>query len=192
MHINYYLFMGATFALSVAAFPGVLSNTAPTLIGPIYLPDSSSQALSGASSESYDAITEAIKTGASEYGPVDNQTTSFSIAVFSAATNETLFEYNFEAPQLNGSLTKGKLTENTVYRTGSLGKLFIMFLFLADIGDSVFLDSVTKYLVSSECRRHIDRDIHSNFNCQFSLSFRKLFKLCLVIQYDLPTGKKSP
>jgi hypothetical protein len=149
MHISYYLFMGATFALSVAAFPGVLSNTAPTLIGPIYLPDSSSQALSSANSESYDAITEAIKAGASQYGPVDNQTTSFSIAVFSAATNETLFEYNFEAPQLNGSLTKGKLTENTIYRTGSLGKLFIMFLFLADIGDNVFLDSVTKYLVSS-------------------------------------------
>jgi hypothetical protein len=192
MYINYYFFMGVTFALSVAAFPGVLSNTAPTLIGPIYLPDSSSQALSSANSESYDAITEAIKAGASEYGPVDNQTTSFSIAVFSAATNETLFEYNFEAPQLNGSLTKEKLTENTIYRTGSLGKLFVMFLFLADIGDSVFLDSVTKYLVSPECRRHIDGDIHSNLNFQFSLSSRKLFKLCPTIQYDLPTGKKSP
>jgi hypothetical protein len=191
MHINY-LFMGATFALSVAAFPGVLSNTAPTLIGPIYLSDSSSQALSGASSESYDAITEAVKTGASEYGPVDNQTTSFSIAVFSATTNETLFEYNFEAPQLNGSLSKGKLTENTIYRTGSLGKLFVMFLFLADIGDSVFLDSVTKYLVSSESRRHTGAEVQSNFNCQFSLSFRKPFKLCLTIQYDLPIGKKSP
>lgn len=149
MLISYFL-IGTSFALSVAAFPGVLSNTAPTFIGPIYLPTtkSPSQELSNASSETYDAIIEAIKTGASEYGAVDNQTTSFSVAVFSATTNDTLFEYHFKAPQLNGSYTKGNLTENTIYRTGSLGKLFVMFAFLVDIGDSVFLNPIGKYIVS--------------------------------------------
>lgn len=160
------LLLGATVALSVAAFPGVLSNTAPTLIGPIYVPasDSSSQALKDASSAAHDAILAAINTGESEYGPIDNQTTSFSVAVFSATDNSTLFEYHFEAPQLKGSYTKGSLTENTIYRTGSLGKLFVMFAFLADIGDSVFLDPVTKYIVSFWMWLSQDEDIRSNFN----------------------------
>jgi hypothetical protein len=147
---NSYFLIVLSFALSVAAFPGVLSNTAPTLIGPVYLPatNSSSQAFLDASSAAYDAINAAINTGISQYGPVDNQTTSFSVAVYSATTNDTLFEYHFAAPQLNGSLTKGKLTDNTIYRTGSLGKLFMMYAFLVDIGDGVFLDSVVEYLVS--------------------------------------------
>jgi hypothetical protein len=145
-----YLFIVVNFVLSVAAFPGVLTNTAPTLLGPIYLPTANSSLLelSDAASKTHDAIVEAILNGASEYGSVDNQTTSFSVTVFSALTNDTLFEYHFEAPQLNGSYTKGNLTENTIYRTGSLGKLLTMFVFLVDIGDSVFLDPVTKYLVS--------------------------------------------
>lgn len=151
MNLIRFIFMAA-FALSVKAFPGVLTNTAPTLIGPIYLPpaNSSSQEFSDAKTEASNAITEALEAGFSQYGFVDAQTTSFSVAVFSATTNDTLFEYNFEAPGLNGSLTRGNLTENTIYRTGSLGKLFVVYAFLVDIGDGVFLDSVTKYLVSLE------------------------------------------
>ncbi|EXJ89929.1 hypothetical protein A1O3_02996 [Capronia epimyces CBS 606.96] len=143
-----YFFIGASLALSVAAFPGVLNNTAPTWIGPIYVPatNTSSQLFLDASAAAYAAVTDAINTGVSQYGSVDNQTTSFSVAVFSAVTNETLFEYHFAAPGLNGSLTKGNLSENTIYRTGSLGKLFVTYAFLVDIGDGVFLDPVTKYL----------------------------------------------
>lgn len=193
MHVNKIL-IGAGFALSVAAFPGVLTNTAPTLIGPIYVPatNTSSQAFLDASSAAYDAITQAINTGLSNYGPVDNQTTSFSAQVFSAITNETLFEYHFAAPQLNGSLTKGSLTENTIYRTGSLGKLFMMYVFLVDIGDSVFLDSVVKYIVSSERGQPpFYRNIFANFDGQSSLSSKRRSKFYLAIQYFMSTGTKS-
>lgn len=154
-----HFFIGASFALSVAAFPGVLTNTAPTLAGPIYVTagNTKSQAFLDASSGSLAAILDGIKTGLTEYGPIDNQTTSFSVAVFSATTNDTLFEYHFEAPQLKGSLSKGKLTDDTIYRTGSMGKLFVMFAFLVDIGDSVFLDPVTKYIVSL-CFRPITKE----------------------------------
>lgn len=149
MHLHQ-IFVAASFALSLTAFPGVLTNTAPTLAGPIYVnaANTKSQEFLDASSESLAAILEGIKTGLTEYGPIDNETTSFSVAVFSATTNETLFEYHFEAPQLNGSLSKSKLTDETIYRSGSMGKLLVMFAFLVDIGDSVFLDPVTKYIVS--------------------------------------------
>jgi hypothetical protein len=148
MHVNTVL-VATIFALSVVAFPGVLSNTAPTLIGPIYVPssDRSSQELLLASSEALNDITKAISTEVSKYGAIDNETTSFSATVFSATTNDTLFTYHFEAAQLNGSYTKGKLGDDTIYRAGSMGKLFTMFVFLVDIGDGVFLDPVTKYIV---------------------------------------------
>lgn len=145
-----YFSVWASSILSVAAASWGPTSTAPTLIGPIYVPssNSSSQGFLNAASEAYAAITEAINTGISEYGALDNLTTSFSVAVFSATTNDTLFEYHFEAPKLAGSYTKGRLTESTIYRSGSLGKLLFMYNFLVDIGDGVFLDPVTKYIVS--------------------------------------------
>ncbi|KAE9373918.1 putative penicillin-binding protein [Stipitochalara longipes BDJ] len=148
---TYHFFIWTCSVLPIRASAVLINQiprTAPTLLGPIYLPptNSSWQALSDASIQAQNAILQALQLGLSDYGPIDNQTTSFSASVFSATTNETLFEYHFEAPGLNGSYTKGNLTENTIYRTGSLGKLFMVYLFLVDIGEGVFLDPVTDYV----------------------------------------------
>jgi hypothetical protein len=125
------------------------------LIGPIYPPatDNSLQAWADAKQQATDAINQVIATGNNSYGPFDNQGTSFSASVFSLTSDKPLFEFHFEAPTLNGSYTKGKLTENTIYRTGSLGKLMTVYTWLVDIGDEVFLDPITKYIVGSRTRR---------------------------------------
>lgn len=121
-----------------------------TLLGPIYLPAAkrSLQAWDDAVTQANAALNDIIQTGNSTYGPFDNQGTSFSASVFDLTTNRPLFDFHFEAPQLNGSYTKGKLTDNTIYRTGSLGKLLTMYAWMIDVGDSVFTDPITKYVVS--------------------------------------------
>lgn len=120
------------------------------LLGPIYqaAKNSSFQAFEDAAAKATEAINQIIATGNSTFGPFDNETTSFSLSVFNAFDAKPLYEFHFEAPGLNGSYTKGKLTEDTIYRSGSLGKLMTVYTFLVDIGDDIFTDPVTNYVVS--------------------------------------------
>jgi hypothetical protein len=120
------------------------------VLGPVYLPaaNNSFEAFTDAKTQATNAINQIIAAGNSTYGALDNQATSFSASVFSLTSDEPLFEFHFEAPQLNGSCTKGKLSENTIYRTGSLGKLLTIYTWLVDIGDQTYLDPIIKYVVS--------------------------------------------
>lgn len=120
------------------------------LLGPVYqaASNASYQAFKDAKSQAAAALMRAVATGNTSYGPFDNQTTSFSVSVFDLS-DKPLFNFHFEAFGLNGSYTKGNLSDDTIYRTGSIGKLLTMYLWMVDIGDSVFLDPVTKYLVSA-------------------------------------------
>ncbi|KAF2493018.1 beta-lactamase/transpeptidase-like protein, partial [Lophium mytilinum] len=86
-------------------------------------------------------LNEALSTGL-----LDNSTTSFSINVFSASDNKTLFSYHFEAPGLNGSLPSGHLNDDTIYRIGSLSKLFTVYTLLAKTGFADFNQPITKYI----------------------------------------------
>ncbi len=133
-----------------AARPNPLPKTDLAVLGPVYqvAANTSFKAFEDAKVAALNAINAAIATGNSTFGHLDNQNTSFSVAVFSTTSNETLFDFHFAAPGLNGSLTKGKLTDDTIYRTGSLGKLMTVYTFLVDIGDSIYTDPVTKYIVS--------------------------------------------
>lgn len=121
------------------------------LYGPIYqtAPNSSFQAFAEAKIQAKATIEEVIANGNSTYGLFDNLTTSFSLSVFRLADEEPLFEYHFEAPELSESLTKGKLTEDTIYRAGSIGKLMTVYTFLIDIGDGLNNEHVTRYIVST-------------------------------------------
>ena len=148
MHLTQPL-LCTSFALSAFA-PGVFAKLDLSVLGSIYqsAANHSFQAFEDAKAQATNAFNQIIATGNSTYGPLDNQGTSFSVSVFTLTSDEPLYEFHFEAPGLNGSYTKGKLTENTIYRTGSLGKLLTMYIWLVDIGDSIFTDPITKYVVS--------------------------------------------
>ena len=148
MEMAKYLLWGS-FALSVFA-PGSLAKIDLSVLGPVYQPATSHsfQAFDDAKAQATEALNQIIATGNSTYGPLDNQGTSFSASVFDLTSNEPLFEFHFEAPTLTGSYTKGNLTENTIYRTGSLGKLLTVYAWLVDIGDDVFTHPITKYVVN--------------------------------------------
>ena len=87
-----------------------------------------------------------LDTGTTDYGTLDTQTTSFSINIFSAHDETSLFSYHYEAPGLNGSLTSGQLNDDTLYRIGSLSKLLTVYTLLIQVGDAYLDDPVTKYV----------------------------------------------
>lgn len=127
-----------------------LPKTDLALLGPVYRAqlDPSADAFTKAATQAAEAVQKAVTSGNTSYGVLDTKGTSFSASVFIVGSDTPLFEHHFEAPELNGSYTKGNLTENTVYRTGSLAKLLTMYLWMVDIGDHVFSDPITKYIVS--------------------------------------------
>lgn len=141
----------STLALTVYASSPVSPLADEPLTGPAYLPpaNGSFSVFDDARAKAKAWIDQAVATGESEYGAIDTQETSFSVSVFSTHSNETLFTYHYEAPLLNGSYTRGKLTDDTIYRTGSIGKLLSIYQFLVDVGDNVYYDPITKYIVTS-------------------------------------------
>ena len=140
----------ACLAIAARGIENFPPKNALTVLGPVYQATTNTTwpQYASAASHARDTILQSIASGVSPYGPLDNQSTSFSIAVFSATDNSTIFDFHFEAPQLNGSYTRGKLSDDTIYRTGSIGKLLTVYAWLVDISDSVFLDPITKYVVS--------------------------------------------
>ncbi|KAJ4115347.1 hypothetical protein NW768_011199 [Fusarium equiseti] len=72
--------------------------------------------------------------------------TSFAINVFSTATNESLYSYYHAAEALNDTLSTGKLDDGTVFRTGSVSKLFTAYALLVKEGFDVLDKPVTEIL----------------------------------------------
>jgi CubicO group peptidase (beta-lactamase class C family) len=79
-------------------------------------------------------------------GIINETHTSFAINVFSTATNESLYSYYHAAEALNDTLSTGKLDDGTVFRTGSVSKLFTAYALLANSGFDVVNRPVTDIL----------------------------------------------
>lgn len=81
-------------------------------------------------------------------GAISNSST-FVIDVFSTVTNTSLYTYTYEAedPKLNQTTVGGRLNDQTIFRIGSVSKLFTVYSILAHSGGlSVFDEPVTKYI----------------------------------------------
>lgn len=69
--------------------------------------------------------------------------TAFGIAMFSAKENTTLYENYFTPPMDVGVTT---VDRDSMFRIGSISKVFTVWTFLAEAGDVNFNDPVTKYV----------------------------------------------
>ncbi|OCL06944.1 putative beta-lactamase [Glonium stellatum] len=132
---------------SLASFVAITNSQSTQncpLLGPIFpapLNPALSKAVHSAKRNFPQILTEALSASI-----LDNSTTSFSINVFSASDNQTLFTYHYAAPALSGSLPGGSLNDNTIYRIGSLSKLFTAYTLLVKAGNLNWNDPVTKYV----------------------------------------------
>jgi hypothetical protein len=71
---------------------------------------------------------------------------SFSVGIFSTNTSASLFEYHFTSPILATSNGTKKVDSNSIYRIGSISKLFTVYTFLIEDGDAHFHEPITKYV----------------------------------------------
>ncbi|KAI0817036.1 beta-lactamase/transpeptidase-like protein [Xylaria sp. FL0064] len=119
-------------------------NAAPTcpLEGPVFpkpLQISEGDAVKAAISN----LTETFK------GITDSaQNYSFALEVFSAHEPDPVFSVLHTAPKLATSNTTGVKTvdENTVFRLGSLTKIYTIYTFLINAGDRIWNEPITKYV----------------------------------------------
>jgi len=142
------MYLSTIFPLLVALFlfaRSTLSQSTPNcpLLGSVFPAASNPEntdVVKAAQKAFPDLISEAFSSG-----HLDNST-SFSINIFSASNNESLFAYHYNAPALNGTATTGEINDDTIYRIGSVSKLLTVYTWLQRLGDLDFNQPITKFI----------------------------------------------
>jgi CubicO group peptidase (beta-lactamase class C family) len=136
----------ATLAAHAAVSAGTVKPPTEVvpLIGPSFLSNfdpTTSYAISNAT-EAFPSIIESFF----DSGALNKTDLVFSIDVFSAATNASLFSYHHVGEGQEQVLTAGELDDQTIGRAGSVTKLFTVYALLVKAGIEVFGKPVTDYL----------------------------------------------
>ncbi|KEF60356.1 uncharacterized protein A1O9_01916 [Exophiala aquamarina CBS 119918] len=77
---------------------------------------------------------------------IDNDT-SYSVDFYSLHDKGSLFTYHFSAPNLQrASQGVTSVDSNTIYRIGSISKVFTVYTYLANQGDDTWNQPITKYV----------------------------------------------
>lgn len=121
-------------------------------LGPVFPKPSSQALLSSASVQAAIANLTATFTARDADNSTGAYSTSYSIEVWSAsdAPGTTIFSWHHTAPNLttasfNASGVR-KVDKNTVYRLGSLTKIFTIYTWLVQDGDTRWNEPITKYV----------------------------------------------
>ncbi|KAL4937357.1 hypothetical protein BDV06DRAFT_232649 [Aspergillus oleicola] len=81
------------------------------------------------------------------YTAIGPDTTSFTVQVYSIHNQQPLFEYYHTATSArNNTIGVNRVDENTVFRTGSVSKLWAVMILLMASGDGVLHEPVHKYI----------------------------------------------
>lgn len=109
----------------------------------------------------------AAQNGTTRYGDLDHQTTAFSAEFYSLSEHEPLFTYHFTPALLTSQRTSGVATvdSDSVYRVGSVSKLWTVYLYLIAAGDQTWNDPITKYIAElAAISQTQKRDLVNNVN----------------------------
>jgi hypothetical protein len=107
----------------------------------------SSNSLKSALSALNDTLNAALGPEGSEYGILDNQSTTFIVDIYSIHSSESLYTFTFNAPDFsNASVGVSEVDEDTVFRLGSMSKMISVWNFLIAAGDRSLNDPITKYV----------------------------------------------
>ncbi|KAI9372851.1 beta-lactamase/transpeptidase-like protein [Aspergillus egyptiacus] len=86
-------------------------------------------------------------TGPSQAASIDPDLTSFAVEVYSARDSEPLFaHYHTATTARNNTVGVNEVDRDTVFRIGSISKLWTVLLLLLETGDALFNEPVTKYI----------------------------------------------
>ncbi|RSM04607.1 hypothetical protein CEP52_006713 [Fusarium oligoseptatum] len=142
MHIHAPLSLLA-FAAASSAARIVATDNVP-LLGPAFASNfdiSKSKAIEDAKAK-FPALVEELF----ESKTLDKDGLIFSLDVFSASTNSSIYSYKHVGKSQEKALTAGNLSDTTITRTGSVSKLFTAYAIIAKGGMEVFSHPVTRYI----------------------------------------------
>lgn len=104
------------------------------------------------------SLIHVLRNGQSPWGNVSANTSSMSMHVASARDNRTLLDFNFASPALNKTGTQD-VTADSVYRVGSVSKLFTVYALLLNAGGfEKWDDPVTTYVPELRWNAATSRD----------------------------------
>ena len=131
-------------SLVFASFSNVVPTRDCPILGPTF-PGGFNLTESDAIRAAKDELSALMKSLFSS-GAIDSKQSSFTVDVFSTARNESLYSYAHAAPGLNGTLTAGVLDDETIFRVGSVSKLYTAYAIIAHAGLEILDHPVTNYL----------------------------------------------
>ncbi|WAO95744.1 Beta-lactamase domain-containing protein [Fusarium falciforme] len=138
-----------TFSLSLLSLAlSSLGQSLPTeecpILGPV-LPSGFDLSRNKAFKDAKSAFPKAIEA-LFDAGVLNDTQTAFAIDVFSTATNESLYSYYHTGKELKSTLTTGELDDGTIFRIGSVSKIYTVYSILAHAGLEIFNHPVTFYV----------------------------------------------
>lgn len=154
-----------SFLVAIAALgSGSLAQTDQTLLGPSFEPPthlSTRAVIREAVFNIEKSLNRAIRTGESQYGNFDSNTTSFSLTAVSQQESAPIIDFHHTSGFLNASAgSTSKVTADTVYRIGSVSKLFTVYSLLLNNGIGYWNRPVTDFV--PELRQAVQRPSHKS------------------------------
>lgn len=134
------------------------------LLGPILQPPSgllNSPNLRAVTANLCTSLIQAIHQGHSSFGDFTANSSSISITALSTQDdqNSPFFDFHFSSPFLNQSAGSTETVTNTsLYRIGSISKLFTVYTLLVNYGWEHWDDNITKYLPELQGAANLDDD----------------------------------
>ncbi|KAG2414320.1 hypothetical protein HFD88_003511 [Aspergillus terreus] len=134
------------------------------LLGPIAPPPSgllTSPDVRAVTANLSTSLIQAIHQGHSSYGDFTANSSSISITALSTQDDQDspFFDFHFSSPLLNYSAGSTEdVTNTSLYRIGSVSKLFTVYTLLVNYGWEHWDDSITKYLPELQDAANLDDD----------------------------------
>ncbi|KAI5464348.1 beta-lactamase/transpeptidase-like protein [Mariannaea sp. PMI_226] len=121
------------------------------LLGPVYQPPTgliSSDVVNSAATKLSNHLYHVLQNGRSDSVNFEPNSSSVSVTAMSTQDdNSPFFDFHFSSPQLNTTAGgTNKVTNASIYRIGSISKLFTVYMMLVNFGWKHWDDSVTRFI----------------------------------------------
>lgn len=143
LKISVVFFLSVVICRAAMAVPQTLLT--PAFPAPVELDtDANFQSVATALSAT---LREALMQGSSKFGNFTPNTESVSVTLKSTAQQKSLFDFQFTGSGLNtGAGSTNKVSGDSVFRIGSISKLFTVYALLLNGGLDVWEHPVTRYV----------------------------------------------